>query len=525
MAIMTPELFPKELANDPKRNAERKVFNALRDFLPAEFHAYYSRPWWGLDASGGEKHGEADFVVAHPDKGVIFLEVKGGRVSFEPSSDTWSSTDQHGISHRIKDPIDQAMKCLHSFLGMFKQDQIWPRGLIKITYAAILPDTHEPPVNKQVVGKHPKGLFLFGNKFPEGLEEWVDDRLQRGGQEVGPGPAGMQVIRRIVADPTKLSFPLRSVLDGEVAQMDQYLVGVQFHVLVSVQRNARSVVFGGAGTGKTVVAVELASRLAQQNLNVLFLARSENLRAFIGRMLPIEGIDIMGWNEFNSQSDQVSRWDWVIVDEAQDLNHADITQLGRYTGTARIAVFLDSNQAIINDPRQISERLNAEELWLSINLRNTKSIARVTSKLFEGDLPETIGPEGETPSATTDVTELVPALIEHIRGLLKAGIRRQQVSVITDGISLRNRTLTALNSADLKAARLMEWEPSSIVVETIEDFKGLESDYLIVMVENPANLSVQLSYVAASRARSRLHLIAQTDTGLLMKSLREASKG
>lgn len=522
MANMTPLSFPRELANDPRRNAEKKVFNALRDNLSNDYDVYYSRPWWGLDSDGSEKHGEADFIVGHREKGIIFLEVKGGRVTYEPSTDRWTSTDSHGITHHIKDPMNQAMTCLHNFLTLFKRDQIWPRGIVKMTYGAILPDTAAPATSKQVVGLHLKELFLFGNDFPEGLPGWIENRLERGPRELAPGAAGMQVLRRVVADPTKLSFPLRSVVEGEIAQMDRYLLGLQYQVLIGILKNHRSVIFGGAGTGKTVVALELCSRLAEEGQSILFLARSPNLLGYVSKMLSNGKVTVERWPRINSNLISAN-FDWIVVDEGQDLNHLELADLARLSASSRLAVFLDSNQAILNNPRQVPDRLNAQELELSINLRNTKAISRVTQQLFEGDIPETIGPDGEIPSFEVVVGEVISATKSHVRKVLAEGLRRQQLTILVDSASLRERLLSNLNSSEMPSARYLDWLSDTITVETIDDFKGLETDYLIAVIESPINLSKQLCYVAASRARSRLHVISTSADNLLVASIEELS--
>lgn len=523
MAKMTPISFPGELANDPRRNAEKKVFSALRDYLPDDFEVFYSRPWWGLDPDGSEKHGEADFIVGHADKGIIFLEVKGGRVTYDPTKDRWQSIDRNGIGHHIKDPMNQAMTCMHSFLSLFKRDQIWPKRIIKMTYGTILPDTSAPATSKQVVGMHQKELFLFGSDFPEGVLDWVNGRLSRGESEFPPGASGMQVLRRVVADPTKLSFPLRSVIEGEIAEMDQYLLGVQYQVLLAVLKNPRSVVLGGAGTGKTVVAVELCSRLSAEGYSVLFLARNQNLLGFVSKMLASDRVKVQSW-PLREPSQGTLEFDWVVVDEGQDLDHLELSELGRLSAGSKLAVFLDSNQAILNNPRQVADRLGAEKLELSINLRNTKAISKVTAKLFDGELPETIGPDGVQPTLEVVSSDLIPATTAHALKTLAEGIRKEQLTILTDTTGLRDQLLRSLKNLGVAATRYLEWRSDAISIETIDDFKGLESDYLILVVEKPLTLSKQMSYVAASRARARLHLICFSADNVLAAAIEDRPK-
>lgn len=520
MAKMTPMEFPRELANDPRRSAERKVFSALRDNLPDEYEAFYSRPWWGLDNDGSESHGEADFILGHPNKGVIFLEIKGGRASFDPQKNQWISTDRNGIHHRIKDPVNQAMLCMHKFLDLFKGDQIWPNGKVKVTYGVIFPDTVSPPPRKQTIGGHRIELFMFGAHFPEKMESWLDSRLRPGASEVTPGAAGMQVLRRVVADPAKLSFALRTVLEGEIADMDQYLLGFQHQVLAGIMGQSRTVVLGGAGTGKTVLAMELASRLASSGQRVKFVARSSNLVRYVERLLRNSTASVTTWEALD-KSGPMGDCDWLIVDEAQDLNHENFSELSRLYPIEKMAIFLDSNQAIISNPRQVAERLGAEELSLRVNLRNTKSISKVTDKLFEGELPETIGPHGEKPTVEIEANSPMPKVLTHIADLLRSGIRQQQLTILSDSSQLRDKILAALLTEGIPAARFSEFEADAITVETVDDFKGLESEYLILALGSRSDISKQASYVAVSRARTRLHVISTLEAGLITNAIRD----
>lgn len=521
---MFPAQFPRELANDPRRSAERKVFKALKESLSDDFMCFYSRPWWGLDSSGAEKNGEADFVVAHKNLGIIFIEVKGGRVSFDPASDSWLSIDRHNFARPIKDPIDQAMNCMFRFLDLFKKDQIWPSAPVKITHGAIFTDTKTPPLNKQVVGKHRKELFLFGDSFPEGLDSWIRERLSPGGKEIPPGPAGLQVLQRVIADPTKLSFSLRTVIDGETAEMDQYLIGVQHHVINSVLKEPRSVVIGGAGTGKTVVAIELCARLAAGGQRVLFTTKSKNLAALVEKVIRHDDVVVQQWSPEGVPWKIGEEFDALIVDEGQDFDHAELREILNFVQERKLAVFLDSNQAILNDPRQIAERLDATEFALNINLRNTRAISRVTASLFEGDLPETVGPEGTAPELQTDAEGIARVAVDQILIAVEKGIRISQLAVIADTSSLREELIRLLRDAGIPTFRYLDWQPESVTAETIVDFKGLESDFLVVVLSQPNSISIQHAYVAASRARSRLLLVAKSNAGPLVQAVELSSE-
>jgi hypothetical protein len=112
---MWPNELPIWIEQDSRRSAEKKVYLALRDQLDDEWNVFYSRPWYGISSTGGEIEGEADFIVAHSKYGILFIEVKGGMISYDPVTSKWFSTDRDKIKFKIKDPIDQAKKCRYQF--------------------------------------------------------------------------------------------------------------------------------------------------------------------------------------------------------------------------------------------------------------------------------------------------------------------------------------------------------------------------------------------------------------------------
>src|SRR5262245_25743364 len=99
MAKLWPHRLPAEIRNNILRAAERRVYDALAAQLDDSWTVFYSRPWLGLSPTGEEIDGEADFVVAHPQRGFITIEVKGGAISYDPRENRWTSTDRFGVIH------------------------------------------------------------------------------------------------------------------------------------------------------------------------------------------------------------------------------------------------------------------------------------------------------------------------------------------------------------------------------------------------------------------------------------------
>lgn len=81
MARMYPRILPEHVLINSGRSSEVRVCDTIQDSLPEDYRCYYSRSWHEADGDGGEFDGEADFIISHRKNGLLFLEVKGGRVS------------------------------------------------------------------------------------------------------------------------------------------------------------------------------------------------------------------------------------------------------------------------------------------------------------------------------------------------------------------------------------------------------------------------------------------------------------
>src|SRR5213082_1466369 len=75
-------MFPRALdPADVKSDAELAMFDELEHQLADEWLAFHSVSWLLRDPGAGAQDGEIDFVVAHPDRAILCLEVKGGKLA------------------------------------------------------------------------------------------------------------------------------------------------------------------------------------------------------------------------------------------------------------------------------------------------------------------------------------------------------------------------------------------------------------------------------------------------------------
>lgn len=516
MAIMWPRSLPRWVTQDPRRSAECKVNSRLEQSLDDSWSVYYSRPWWGISSTGGEIDGEADFVVAHPDKGVLFIEVKGGLVTHDPKTGKWTSKDRNGISHGIKDPMGQAMKSKHELLKKFKVDSSWPSRRVRLRHGVVLPDCN--PTGGDLVGGYEQELFCFAKDMRDGLAEWLASRLRSHSEgssdsEVGPGLSGISAIDRTIAAPAHLAVSLHRELEADIAQQDSLLTGAQMQAIVFIDTLERAVVEGGAGTGKTVIASELVAKYAENGKRTLLCCLSEPLaRALRQRLDGRRNLDVMTLSDLRAARGE-ARYDAVVVDEGQDVEWSDWDLLeGRLAKGGLLRVLFDSNQAVYRARDDLETRLQAKSIPLRLNLRNSLRIAEVTEPLYRGPLITCCGAEGMQPvlieCATADsVSHAASSVRELVTGL---GLRADDVAVLVPDDPSTEKTRTAIKALGIQVTDAMARALGAVVVETIARFKGLEAMAVIVVANRLSANNPELSYVGVSRGRALLIVVGPT---------------
>lgn len=531
MAKMWPTQIPDWVRSDKRRSAEIRVFESLESELDATWTVYYSRPWYGISSTGGEIEGEADFILVHPEKGICFLEVKGGQISYDPKKSQWYSTDRNAIQHRIKDPVEQAKKCRYEFARKMQRFTEWPGHFVNFKYGVLFPDTVEPDAGIESIGGHDKALFCHSSQFVNNLEQWIFERISNHGhigEVVGPGEKGLKLIDSLIAQPVVLKSTLGSNIRNEIEMMDRLLTGAQLQVVLSLKSRSRAVVFGGAGTGKTLMATELARTFSREGLRVLLLTYSEPLESHLKTILKLENfIEVRNILQLSKLRELQFLWDLVIVDEAQDVEWNSWQEIERLTKVlGKLFVFMDSNQSIYRLPADLSTLLKADEFELNLNLRNTKMIAKTTESLYRGPLIHAPGPVGELPKIipigqqSSALNECVILLNE-----LKLGqsVPLGDITILTRDKNARDKFQHELAQKGFLSCHAGERNYGLLCVDTVPRFKGLESPIVIAMCDSEWANNSEMSYVAISRARSRFYLIGNTSGSLFNQAISTTS--
>jgi len=253
MARMFPDPLPPETLNDPSRSGERKVFEALRAQLDDSWYVFGNLSWVRPRPGGGIFQGEADAVVMHADHGILVLEVKGGGVHYDGATGTWHSRSRSGQTFEIKNPFEQARRSARNLVAMLGECTGMPRD-VTVATGVVFPDSRRPAGTLAPDAPHEMALFA---EDMEGLGPRLAEMIAlpaRGGVARGPGKRGAETVREVLAPVIDLAVPLVHRLNDDEQVILQLTEG-QGRVPEYTSRQRRVAVSGGAGTGKSVLAV------------------------------------------------------------------------------------------------------------------------------------------------------------------------------------------------------------------------------------------------------------------------------
>jgi hypothetical protein len=117
--------------------AEQVVFDRLRAALPADYRLYRNVYRIARTADDrGIRDGEADLVLAHPDRGFLGFETKSGEIRRDDHGRWWSYERPLEPG-----PFEQASTSMHTLVRKLQELPDWPAGLQPIAgHAVALPD-------------------------------------------------------------------------------------------------------------------------------------------------------------------------------------------------------------------------------------------------------------------------------------------------------------------------------------------------------------------------------------------------
>ena len=253
-------------------DAERVVWQALRDQLPDD-----AVLWSNLALSDRKGDSEADLVVLWPGVGVATIEVKGGRITRDVDG-SWTQVHRDGRRSPI-DPVRQARRTRYALRDFIRQHSslhdlrmthmvAFPFTAIDDAFAAPeCPRWMHPRLDRCHRACGPQGRvarYAVSRALPLLTHEHVDE-----------------IIRCLTARPGAQRDLLGAIAEREHAV--EKLTSEQSVILRQLRSNPRILVRGGAGTGKSFLAVDQVRRLSREGQRVAFVCYSRGLASFARR--------------------------------------------------------------------------------------------------------------------------------------------------------------------------------------------------------------------------------------------------
>jgi len=541
-------------------DAERQVEERLRDALPdSQYRIYVNVHWTGPTRyHGPARDGEADAVIAHPEYGLLVLEVKSG----EPSLDH----DGHwhlGPITLSQSPFDQASQSKHFLRAKLVDLPDWPPHLDPLAgHAVAFPDVDLeslPPGHSLLGLDAPKDLVLDAHALEttDGIQGWLDHvfdywRGDGGGRYAPLGEKGVELVDELLRPTVSLHRLVRGrIEDDKAALVDASRT--QSRILNRWQGLRRVEVVGPAGSGKSMLAAERARRLASEGYRTLLVCFNQRLATTMQRDLADAkapaGLEVttfhrlcelLGtsagtlparpspiprewWDETLPDAldaaisaDEDARYHAVIVDEGQDFAIGWLESLGlmlRDPDHGVFWVFHDPAQALFRP--DVVARLGLEPMELFEDHRNPPSVARLASRFRDDKAPIEIFREEGMPAEVISA-DGGAATVEALRVTLHRLVVEEHVPTfkiaVLSGRSARDSDVWRHRRYGNTPEQVPE-EPDDVVLfETIRRFKGLEREVIVLceLPEESGRLD-ELLYVGLTRATTHLVVIAPPD--------------
>ena len=449
MANLYPIIFPyTDDSPEMKKlgiKTEYEVFKKISTIFDESVDIFYGKDFLRKSHDGTLDKGElSDFLILHPDKGILLLECKGGLMEYDKNREMWKQNNQ--FLQKSKGPFEQADGGQWNLLNLLKEKfgenrvlkngkkvKVTPFWIKKIPFftGAIFPNT--PKIIGSLPPKIKPPMIIWAQDF-HNLENSINSIFA-----LSEKPYSMHkdekenIIKTLIGD--NLKSPFKEVLKYGEHHQELQFNKIQQQFISSWFENSRIVIKGLAGTGKTLIAAKTAIKKEYKDKRVLVLTKTVGISKFLQVLInkktekEYENITIISVDKFvNLISRKLSlsvdvvpqepsarriffdvknpkkcikifndlpkeRFDLVIVDEAQDfhINWFDsIKSIANDHGT--IIFFYDPLQTTrentMIDVLKKPNKFGFSGFSFNTNYRNTSSISSLLSKLIKKHIPQ-----------------------------------------------------------------------------------------------------------------------------------------
>lgn len=529
------KFYPTIINSFHSSEGECLVYEALSK-LNNEYVVFHSYRWLG-EINQRRSEGEADFVVLHPQKGILSIEVKAGSIAY--NNGNWIQTNRHTKESKIIEPVGQAAESqyrIQNYLRRHINGQIPVVGRAVWFPSVSIHDKITLPleVNRDIIFDV-GSLDNPAKDLDKAFSYW----------KLNLGVRGTELCIHDFKNIIKLLMPSFKIVESVASRAFEskrsyiQMTRQQASILNFLQEQPTAVIHGPAGTGKTMLAIEKANMLASKGETVLYLCFNEflvsylkehykdtgiifhNIRSLAEELMPHVECSISEiiprFTEYfqNEYDDCLWSYNNVVIDEGQDIPESILEHISILTDmlNGHYYVFYDKNQYIMmHKSTHWLDTYGDCRLVLYKNCRNTAEIARtigttvenIKKDVYINDLSGLI-PKGsfyKTPK------ELIAVVSDFVTRMLQDKLKVEDVVILTID-SVKNSMLQ--NNMHIGSIPISTTpKKGHILFTSVRKFKGLEAKAILLIdiyVDKlDDELHKRLIYVGCSRASTYLQM-------------------
>ena len=271
-------LFPKVKPDDIQNSGERSVARALIEQLPRRVEVFHSFNWLARSSHGTLLEGECDFILLEPEKGLLFVEVKGGSLAFD--GEKWVrevGTQRREIN---KDPFEQAQRAMHDIVDIVKRRYPALSNGLPFTYgfAVAFPDCRvsgwlPPSIQRELILDAARLRSL-----PDALRRIFESFARRDDRALYSNEVAS------VREALYPKYHLVPVLWRKIEDQEERLrrlTDEQQRILDILAQQPKAAISGVAGSGKTLLALAKAQAMARRGFRTLLLCYNRPLKDWL----------------------------------------------------------------------------------------------------------------------------------------------------------------------------------------------------------------------------------------------------
>ena len=288
---------------------ELRLAERLEQKLEADYKLWY-------DVPVGPKQLHPDFIVLHPSRGLLILEVKDYRLStiVQADQEQWTIVDSaSGAAINTKSPFSQARDYAHTVCNALRKDQrlVHPSGhkhqgqlVFAWSYGVVLPNiTRKQFTDAQLEGAIAAHRVICSDEMVPSVDaEALQSRLwEMFPYELYQTLTATQIdrVRWILFRQVRIGEQAALFDDtdteGEEAEVPDMLrvMDLQQEQLARSLGDGHRVIHGVAGSGKTMILGYRAEYLAQANISgkpILVLCYNEPLAVMLAASIAAKGL-------------------------------------------------------------------------------------------------------------------------------------------------------------------------------------------------------------------------------------------